>query len=357
MNLLATIYLCLLPLFAYAADSVSFKFDGFTEEESSSEAIPNAYKCDACKAVAFQLDKVLKNTNAQMPLKSAAVAKKEGKRAVQDRAVRITSVLESACATEAYESYGIKDSAEQPGTKWLVGEGIVNEQAGAVSGGGKWLSRLRARCAGLIAEIEDLPLVELWLAGTLPAVCDSDCGKGGEVKQKPKKNPSSQSKTNKVTKPSVKAKLDTRPPTGLEELPPPPYVCQELNNSQVMADFIEFKKGKKAPKFKLVVFYDTTEPSARLVSIIEHTARKLAKAKERDLRTMPVGRYDSRDGHTWGYAFKRLPGVLFFRRGYRNPKKFDGQLSSPDSIIEWLKEDMNNNYLKDDPSEFPRDEL
>merc|ERR1712007_315586 len=96
--------------------------------------------------------------------------------------------------------------------------------------------------------------------------------------------------------------------------------------------------------------------SAHAVAMLEMAARSFVKAKERDIRKASVARYDSREGDTFGYDLKYLPRMLLYRNGYSNPKMYDGEMSGPDQILDWLRNEVVNVYMKDDPKRFHRTE-
>lgn len=110
-------------------------------------------------------------------------------------------------------------------------------------------------------------------------------------------------------------------------------------------------------KFALVLFFDTQPRSAHALACWEYGARLLKKEKLQDLRRTVLARYNSSGGDTWGYNFQGpLPKALLYRKGYKNPKKYDGQLDGPEDLVDWMKEEAAT-YMKDDPDRFPRKEL
>eukprot|EP00928_Gymnodinium_smaydae_P066406 TRINITY_DN49420_c0_g1_i1.p1 TRINITY_DN49420_c0_g1~~TRINITY_DN49420_c0_g1_i1.p1 ORF type:complete len:377 (+),score=70.20 TRINITY_DN49420_c0_g1_i1:50-1180(+) len=352
---LATLVVAALFVVA-AADTgtMRFKVNPLTEEEQSSKVIPDVFKCDACKAVVHQLEKVLRRAKiaprSQLQLEGGGGS---DRRAIQEQAVRVTAAAEEACDRKTYKEYGIKETTE--GERRLHGDGIEVTQPGIVQGGGPWSARLAARCASLVEEVEDQKgsgdLAERWLKGSLSELCAEDC-QGGEQKvgRKGTRRPRA---AETLAAPAPRPRPRPRPSAALELLPPPPHECLALTADNA-SSFIDGREGKQPRKFRLVLFHDGTEHSARAVAIMELAARKLRKAKEKDLRKMAVGRFDSSDGDTHGYRLKRLPKMLFFRRGYRNPKVYDGALQGPDDLFDWLRNEVLHVYMKDDREAFPR---
>merc|ERR1712232_337319 len=125
------------------------------------------------------------------------------------------------------------------------------------------------------------------------------------------------------------APLEAPPRTGLEDLPPGPHRSVELQAKEWVAapDFSSqdwpSPAGKKK-KFVFVLFYDTSERSARIVQIIELAARELQKERLKDVRKVQMARFNTSGGDTRGFRFQSFPKMMFFRKGYKNPKAYDG---------------------------------
>mmetsp|Transcript_27255 Transcript_27255/g.51484 ORF Transcript_27255/g.51484 Transcript_27255/m.51484 type:complete len:378 (-) Transcript_27255:123-1256(-) len=322
-------------------EMMNFKIPEPSEEEQGSKTIPDDFKCDACKAAIYQLTLAIDRVK---PKDRSTLMEAGGKKAVQAQAAQVAEVLEETCSTKTFEDYGLKTlvAAEgQSGVQKLDGPGLDVQGAGSTRGGGLWPSRLRGLCGRIVGEEEESGLVSRWTAGSLPELCDLDCGKAKREPRKARKQ---------KAKPSPSPKKEKPPLTGLEELPPPPHLTQQVDR-QSIGKFTETTKKKK---FHLVLFFDTSPNSAQAVAILELAARILDKAKEADLRKVKSARYNSTDGDTFGFDFSSLPKMLFWRKGYKNPKAYNGDMNGPHQIIDWVRNEVLNVYMKDDPAAYPR---
>jgi len=317
---------------------MSFKVNELTEEEQRSDVIPENFRCQACNAITYQIKSRISKVNPRVP---ASLDKPE----LRSQTIKLAEALEQACSADAYSEYGVKELMNNGG-KVLDGPGIENDQAGVKQGGGKWGPRFRARCKEMLEEAggEEEDLAALWRTDSLEGLCEHDCS-GKKKETKPRKPRSTKVKRSE----KVAEKKEKRIPTGLEELPAPPHECQ-VATSQMLEDF----KNQKLHRFALVLFYDATPRSANIAAIFEYGARLLKKEKSKHLRKMIVARYDSAQGDTWGYDFKgKLPKALLFRKGYRNPKKYDGALNGPQDMVDWMKNEIKI-WMKDDEKAYPR---
>lgn len=324
------------------AKPMNFKIKELTEEEAMSEVMPPQFQCLACKAVTYQINKHLEELQPKDP-------KVLEKSVLRQQAIRLTESLEEACHLDTYKDYGVKDLSGDAG-KVLIGPGIENEQAGVIQGGGKWPRRLSSICKRIVEEEEDeAALAASWRKGNWQRKCDEDCGKAAKTAKPaaaPKKSKSKKSKS-KGSSPAPAQR------TGLEELPQPPYEHKVVTAENISLIF----NPPIFQKFALVLFFDTLPRSAHALACWEYGARMLRKEKLQDLRRTVLARYNSSSGDTWGYNFQGpLPRALLYRKGYKNPKKYDGPLEGPDDLIDWMKEEVAN-YMKDDPQRFPRNEL
>lgn len=342
--------LLLLPLEA-AADSdlrsIKVKVNPMSEEETLSQVMPESYVCDACKIVVYRVNEALSKVRPKDP---AELRRNEalGRKLLQEQAGRITESLEEACDSETYNDYGVK---EVDGVKSLHGPGHEIQGAGTIQGSARWASRLKARCAALVEETGEGELAALWRTGglTAEALCD-ECGGGGRPKkERRRKRPAPRPRKDGFPAPPPPPKA---PATGLEELPPPPYAMEALT-PDTFDGFID----RKSTKFKFVVFHDADSRSASALQILELAARELRKAKEAALRKVIVGRFDSSGGDVRGYRFSYLPRALLWRKGYKNPKAFDGEWVGPQAVVDWLRSEVRDLYMKDDPDKYPRAEL
>jgi len=325
-------------------EMMNFKIKELTEEESMSEVMPSQFRCLACKAVIYQINQRLDVLQPKDP-------KTLEKSVLRQQTIRLAETLEDVCSVTTYKDYGVKDLAGDGG-KVLNGPGIENEEVGMVQGGGKWPKRLSSMCKHMVEEEEDETTIAAhWRKGSLARKCDVDCGKTKAAKPSKAAKPAAK-KTSKPKKASSDV-VGPAPKTGLEELPKPPHVHQVVTAENISL----ILTPPTFQKFALILFFDTLPRSAHALACWEYGARTLKKEKLQDLRKTVLARYNSSSGDTWGYKFQGpLPRALLYRKGYKNPKKYDGPLDGPEDLVDWMKEEAAN-YMKDDPQRFPRAEL
>ncbi|NWW78836.1 MZB1 protein, partial [Climacteris rufus] len=119
-----------------AAPSRSVPAPRLSAEERLSPHMPQALRCDACHAIAFQIEEQLSKAE-----------KKVGKKALKES--DYIEVLERTCSQD-WERYGV---LELDGEKRLAGPGLPMEQPLSVMvSGGPWPSRLSKMCLGSVGE-------------------------------------------------------------------------------------------------------------------------------------------------------------------------------------------------------------
>ncbi|NXA68816.1 MZB1 protein, partial [Mohoua ochrocephala] len=105
-------------------------------EERLSPHMPESLRCDACHAIAFQIEEQLRKAEGKV-----------GKKALKES--DYTEVLERSCSQD-WESYGV---LELDGEKRLSGPGLPRQQPLSVMvSGGPWPSRLSKLCHGYVGE-------------------------------------------------------------------------------------------------------------------------------------------------------------------------------------------------------------
>ncbi|NWH67930.1 MZB1 protein, partial [Geococcyx californianus] len=105
-------------------------------EERLSPHMPEALRCDACHAIAFQIEEQLRRAE-----------EKVGRRALSES--DYIEVLERSCS-QGWESYGVQ---ELDGEKHLAGPGLPRQQPMTVMvRGGPWPSRLAKLCHSYVGE-------------------------------------------------------------------------------------------------------------------------------------------------------------------------------------------------------------
>nr|XP_027324223.1 LOW QUALITY PROTEIN: marginal zone B- and B1-cell-specific protein [Anas platyrhynchos] len=105
-------------------------------EELHSPHMPQALRCDACYAIAFQLEEQLSKAEAKL-----------GRKALRES--DYVEVLERSCS-QSWELYGVQ---ELNGEKRLTGPGLQSQQPlSVVMTGGPWPSRLAKMCHSFVGE-------------------------------------------------------------------------------------------------------------------------------------------------------------------------------------------------------------
>ncbi|NXH82562.1 MZB1 protein, partial [Edolisoma coerulescens] len=105
-------------------------------EERLSPHMPESLRCDACHAIAFQIEEQLRKAEGKV-----------GKKALKES--DYMEVLERSCSQD-WESYGV---LELDGEKRLSGPGLPSQQPLSVMvSGGPWPSRLSKLCHGYVGE-------------------------------------------------------------------------------------------------------------------------------------------------------------------------------------------------------------
>ncbi|NXI63725.1 MZB1 protein, partial [Anseranas semipalmata] len=105
-------------------------------EERLSPHMPEPLRCDACYAIAFQLEEQLSRAEAKL-----------GRRALSES--DYVEVLERTCS-QGWELYGVQ---ELNGEKRLMGPGLPSQEPMSVAVlGGPWAGRLAKMCHGFVGE-------------------------------------------------------------------------------------------------------------------------------------------------------------------------------------------------------------
>ncbi|NXU49802.1 MZB1 protein, partial [Turnix velox] len=132
-------------------------------EERLSPHMPQSLLCDACHAIAFQIEEQLSRAE-----------RKVGKKLLSES--DLVEVLERTCSN-SWESYGVQ---ELDGEKRLVGPGLPTQGTMTVMvTGGPWPSRLSKMCHSYVGEQGETELYETHRqgSGTLrDLLCHGDKG-------------------------------------------------------------------------------------------------------------------------------------------------------------------------------------
>ncbi|XP_009566633.2 marginal zone B- and B1-cell-specific protein [Cuculus canorus] len=116
--------------------SISIPAPQLSSEERLSPHMPESLRCDACRAIAFQIEEQLHRAEGKV-----------GKKALSES--DYTEVLERSCS-QGWESYGVQ---ELDGEKRLAGPGLPRQEPMTVMvTGGPWPSRLAKMCHGYVGE-------------------------------------------------------------------------------------------------------------------------------------------------------------------------------------------------------------
>ncbi|NWW12684.1 MZB1 protein, partial [Oreocharis arfaki] len=119
-----------------AAPSHSVSAPQLSPEERLSPHMPESLRCDACHAIAFQIEEQLRKAEGKV-----------GKKALKES--DYMEVLERTCSQD-WESYGV---LELDGEKRLSGPGLPTQQPLSVMvSGGPWPNRLSKLCHGSVGE-------------------------------------------------------------------------------------------------------------------------------------------------------------------------------------------------------------
>ncbi|KAM6322566.1 marginal zone B- and B1-cell-specific protein [Podargus strigoides] len=105
-------------------------------EERLSPHMPESLRCDACHAIAFQIEEQLRRAEGKV-----------GRKALSES--DYMEVLERSCS-QGWESYGVQ---ELDGEKRLAGPGLPSQESMSVMvSGGPWPGRLSKMCHGYVGE-------------------------------------------------------------------------------------------------------------------------------------------------------------------------------------------------------------
>lgn len=118
------------------SSSYSIPAPQMSAEDRLSPHMPEALRCDACHAIAFQLEGRLSRAEA-----------KQGRKELSES--DYVEVLEQSCVQD-WELYGVQ---ELRGERRLTGPGLPGQEAMSVAMmGGPWPGRLSKMCHGLVGE-------------------------------------------------------------------------------------------------------------------------------------------------------------------------------------------------------------
>ncbi|XP_027755768.1 marginal zone B- and B1-cell-specific protein [Myiozetetes cayanensis] len=127
-----------------AARSRSIPAPRLSPEEQLSPHMPESLRCDACRAIAFQIEEQLSRAEGKV-----------GRKALKES--DYLEVLERSCS-QGWESYGVQ---ELDGQKRLAGPGLPRQEPVSVMvSGGPWPDRLSKMCHGYVGEQGEAQIYE-----------------------------------------------------------------------------------------------------------------------------------------------------------------------------------------------------
>jgi len=117
-----------------------------SDEESLSPWMPATLRCDACRAISFQIWQAFNAYNE----KRKSLKYKLSESVVLD-------IMETLCDdAKTWEGYGLKEVKK---VKRLSGVGLeTSEVPGVTAGGGKWPTRLRDMCGTYSGELGEMEI-------------------------------------------------------------------------------------------------------------------------------------------------------------------------------------------------------
>lgn len=123
-------------------EPMRFETPKMNEEEQHSPHTPKSFEitCDACTAIAYQMENALKKAEEKKPsLKGKPLPESE-----------LIDLFETVC-DKSWDDYGIKTVK---GVNRLSGPGLeAKDVPGMMQGGGKWPGRLATKCGNLVGDI------------------------------------------------------------------------------------------------------------------------------------------------------------------------------------------------------------
>ncbi|CAM4589515.1 marginal zone B- and B1-cell-specific protein [Lepidochelys kempii] len=121
----------------------------FNAEEAYSAHMPEHLQCDACRAIAFQMQKYLTKAESKRSSAKAPAARLSESEYVD--------TLENSCS-QSWESYGVK---EVGGVKRFAGPGLESQETMSVMmTGGPWPARLYKLCHSYLGEFGEEQIYE-----------------------------------------------------------------------------------------------------------------------------------------------------------------------------------------------------
>ncbi|NXG35514.1 MZB1 protein, partial [Dromaius novaehollandiae] len=139
---------------APAQPSHSMSSPRLSAEETHSAHMPEHLRCDACRAIAFQIREHLgKAESKRSPSRKAGAELRESE---------YMEALEKSCS-QSWDSYGV---LEVNGEKRLAGPGLLSQEPMSVMiMGGPWPGRLHKMCHSYVGELGEEQLYQAHRSG------------------------------------------------------------------------------------------------------------------------------------------------------------------------------------------------
>ncbi|KAK6488966.1 marginal zone B- and B1-cell-specific protein-like [Huso huso] len=158
-----------------SSGTIRFTAPKLNAEDEHSDHMPGYLKCDACKAIAFQMkDYLVKAESKRTAVKGKGAALSESE---------YVDTLEQCCS-QKWEQYGLK---EVHGFKRLSGPGLETaDKMGMVMYGGPWPKRLFKMCHSYLGEYDETEIYQKYRSDP-DSLEDFYCYANGGVCKKPSK--------------------------------------------------------------------------------------------------------------------------------------------------------------------------
>ncbi|XP_078731625.1 marginal zone B- and B1-cell-specific protein [Lampetra fluviatilis] len=157
-----------------AGGRMSFQTPELSDEEGHSQHMPQHLRCDACRAIAYQMQEHLSRALHKRPAPRKGLS---GRSELPES--ELLDTLEQCCS-QSWNDYGVK---ELSGQKRLSGPGLEAQDAmGMMMGGGKWPFRLLQMCHAMLGELGEEEIYAAFRSAAPPGqglaawLCKRDCG-------------------------------------------------------------------------------------------------------------------------------------------------------------------------------------
>jgi len=153
----------------------SFTPPEMNAEETDSVVLPRRLRCDACRAIAYQMGEGLVAANRPGSSYTTKKGKKRMKESVYLEAFDKTCRGNKDNPDAGLGGYGIKNV---DGRNRLSGPGLPEaDKPGVMMGGSKWPGRLGNKCGELVGEFGEDEIYDAFVSGKplFDYLCEEDC--------------------------------------------------------------------------------------------------------------------------------------------------------------------------------------